>query len=244
MANDRLRSALLEHGYTPESLAELIGVDAKTVERWIGGRLPHRRHRYAVASRTRYDENYLWPDALARDQAADASESEIITVYPHRWAVPKDLWGHYFDNAEREIGILAYSGFFIADDPGLHALFKAKAADGVRVRIMVGDPDSAEVAARGADEGIDESMASKIRNVIVLYKPLLRIEGIEIRLHDTVLYNSIYRTDDQLLVNTHIYGAGASLAPVMHLRHVAGGDMVNTYLESFEKVWSGARPLD
>jgi hypothetical protein len=28
----------------------------------------------------------------------------------------------------------------------------------------------------------------------------------QIRLHDTPLYNSIYRFDDELLVNTHVYG--------------------------------------
>jgi hypothetical protein len=33
----------------------------------------------------------------------------------------------------------------------------------VRVRILVGDPDSAEVAARGELEGIGEALASKIR---------------------------------------------------------------------------------
>jgi hypothetical protein len=30
---------------------------------------------------------------------------------------------------------------------------------------------------------------------------------------------------------------------VLHLRRVAGGDMVTTYLESFERVWEGATPL-
>jgi hypothetical protein len=29
----------------------------------------------------------------------------------------------------------------------------------------------------------------------------------------------------------------------MHLRRVAGGTMVTTYLESFERVWSEAHPL-
>jgi hypothetical protein len=61
---------------------------------------------------------------------------------------------------------------------------------------------------------------------------LRNLAGIEFRLHSTVLYNSIYRADDQVLVNTHIYNFPASQAPVLHLRRVAGGDMVNTYLES------------
>ena len=31
--------------------------------------------------------------------------------------------------------------------------------------------------------------------------------GIEVRLHATTLYNSLYRFDQSLLVNTHAYGA-------------------------------------
>jgi hypothetical protein len=77
----------------------------------------------------------------------------------------------------------------------------------------------------------------------VLYKPLRQLDGVEVRLHDTVLYNSIYRADDDLLVNTHVYGNVASNSPVLHLRSVAGGDMVTTYRESFEPIWDNAKPL-
>jgi len=56
------------------------------------------------------------------------------------------------------------------------------------------------------------------------------------------LYNSIYRADDQLLVNTHIFGTMASNAPVFHLRKIPGGEMANTYLDSFERVWERATP--
>jgi hypothetical protein len=47
------------------------------------------------------------------------------------------------------------------------------------------------------------------------------VEKIEIRLHRTVLYNSIYRADDQLLVNQHAYGLPAAQAPVFCLRTTA-----------------------
>jgi transcriptional regulator with XRE-family HTH domain len=244
MANDRLRTALLQRGLTPTDLADATGVDPKTVERWIGGRIPYRRHRYLVATHLQADETYLWPDALAPFEAADASESEILTVYPHRWAVPRDAWGHLFGSAEKEIGVLVYSGLFLADDTGMQALLARKAVEGVSVRFLLGDPDSPHVDTRGQDEGIDEAMAAKIRNVIVLYRALRETEGVQFRVHSTVLYNSIYRADDELLVNPHVYGAAAAQAPVMHLRRVAGGGMVRTYLDSFEQVWSGARPLD
>ena len=207
------------------------------MERWINGRTPYRRHRFQVAAFLGVDETYLWPDALNPDQVANASESEIINIYPHRWSVPSDLWRNFFDNAERDIGVLVYSGLFLSEDAGVQRIFRQKADAGAKIRILLGDPDSDVVAQRGADEGVDDSQAAKIRNAIVMYRNIRDVDGIEFRLHRTVLYNSIYRADDQLLVNTHIYSFPAAQAPVLHLRRVAGGGMVTTYLESFERVW-------
>ncbi|MBL7255948.1 helix-turn-helix domain-containing protein [Paractinoplanes lichenicola] len=243
MPNERLRTAILERGITPAGLAEALQVDPKSVERWINGRTPYRRHRYAVAAHLGVDEVYLWPDALNPDQIASASESEIINIYPHRWTVPSDLWRRIFDRAGEDIGVLVYSGLFLSEDAGIQRIFRQKAEAGARVRILLGDPDSEVVAQRGADEGVDDAQAGKIKNALVMYRPLRQLDGIEFRLHRTVLYNSIYRADDQLLVNTHIYGVTASQAPVLHLRRVAGGGMVTTYLDSFERVWNDATPL-
>lgn len=243
MANERLRAALLRRELSAGQLAEDLGVDRKTVERWINGRVPFRRHRYAIARRLDAEEAYLWPEALAPSQVAEASESEIVTIYPHRWAVPREEWTQLFASAEREIGVLVYSGLFLADDAGIRELFRKKAAAGVRVRVLIGDTGAAAVRERGAHEGIHDALLAKIRNVVVLFAPLFGVEGIEFRQHGTVLYNSIYRADEELLVNAHVYGAPASQAPVLRLRQVAGGTMVATYLESFERVWSAATPL-
>ncbi|MFC3738837.1 XRE family transcriptional regulator [Paractinoplanes deccanensis] len=218
-------------------------MDPKSVERWVSGRTPYRRHRYAVAAHLGVDEVYLWPDALSADQVADASESEIVNIYPHRWTVPSDLWRHVFETAASEIGVLVYSGLFVSEDAGIQRIFRRKAEAGVRVRILLGDPDSEMVAQRGVDEGVYDVQAAKIRNALILYRPLRDVDGVEFRLHRTVLYNSIYRADDQLLVNTHIYSFTAAQAPVLHLRRVAGGSMVSTYLDSFERVWDDATPL-
>ena len=241
MQNERLRAALLERGLTPATLAEQIGVDPKSVERWVTqNRVPYRRHRYKVAALLGTDEAVLWPDALSRDQVAAAAESEIVTVYPHRWAVPPDAWRRLYEGATHEIGLLVYSGLFLAENTGLVQLLVSKARDGAQVRILLGDADSPEVAQHGEDIGLGEAMAARVRNSLVLLEPLRRIDGAEIRLHRTVLYNSIYRADDQLLVNTHVYGQPAHNAPVLHLRRVAGGDMVTTYVDSFDRVWTGA----
>lgn len=245
MANERLRAALLERGVSLDDFAAAIKVDPKTAERWITkGRTPYRKHRYAAASFLKIDESYLWPDALTTEQVSAASESEIVTVYPHRFAAPRDVWGRLFGQAEENIDILVYVGLFLADDAGIIRLLREKADAGVRIRVLLGDPESPHVLQRGVDEGIGDSITAKVRNAIVLYQPICGLDGVEIRLHDTVLYNSIYRGDDQLLVNPHVYGSNAAGAPMFHLRRVAGGDMVTMYLDSFERVWSDATPLD
>jgi transcriptional regulator with XRE-family HTH domain len=243
MPNERLRAALLERGLTPAALGDEIGVDHKTVERWLSGRVPYRRHRYAVASRLLLDEAYLWPGALSKEQVAAASDSEVVGIYPHRSDVPRDVWERLFGPAEHDIGVLVYSGLALAEDTSVQKILAERARAGVRVRVLLGEPDSPQVAERGKDEGVGDGMAARIRNVLVLYQALKATEGVEFRFHRTVLYNSIYRGDDQLLVNTHIYGMPASRAPVWHLRKVAGGEIASTYLESFERVWDGAVPV-
>jgi transcriptional regulator with XRE-family HTH domain len=243
MPNERLRATLLERGLTPATLGDELGVDPKTVERWISGRTPYRKYRFAVAARLGVDERYLWPGALSKEQVAAASDSEVLGIYPHRSDVPREAWERLFKAAERDIGVLVYSGLFLAEDPVLQKVLTERARAGVRVRILLGDPDSPQVAERGADEGVDGMMAAKIHNVLVLYRALRKVESTEFRFHRTILYNSIYRGDDHLLVNTHIYGVPAAGAPVWHLRKVAGGEIASTYLESFERVWDSAVPV-
>jgi transcriptional regulator with XRE-family HTH domain len=244
MANERLRALLLERRVTTAKLAEAVQVDAKTVERWIvAGRVPYRKHRYEVAAFFGVDESYIWPDALDHEQVLSASESEIVAVHPYRRAVPRDAWAHLFGQAEREIGILAYSCYFLAEDAGIRQLLAEKAESGVRVRILLGDPESPFVLQRGQSEGIGDTMPDKVRSAIAMFKPLQSLPNVEIRLHGTILYNSIYRGDDQVFVNTHIYGVMANNAPFFHLRKIPGGAIATTYLESFEQVWNEAEPL-
>jgi hypothetical protein len=172
-----------------------------------------------------------------------ARPDELGAIYPHRWAIPREEWTRFFASAEHDIGVLAYSALFLAEDAGLLRILADKANHGVTVRIALGDPDSPSVARRGQEEGIGDAMPAKIRNALTLYRPLLTSENVEIRLHQTVLYNSIYRADDQLFVNQHVYGIPAAHAPVVCFRNSENGDMVAAYLDSFERVWTVAEPI-
>jgi transcriptional regulator with XRE-family HTH domain len=235
--NETLRHALFRARLSEEDIAARLGVDPKTVRRWIDGRIPYPRHRWALADMLRADERDLWPE-LAPAPAVTSRPSEVVAVYPHRWSVPREVWHRLFRSARREIGILAYSGLFLAEDTGMTGVLSAKARAGVAIRIALGDPDSPRVAERGAQEGIDDAMAAKIRNALALYRPLREAAHAEIRLHRTVLYNSIYRADDEILVNQHAYGIPAANAPVFHLRRTPASEMFDSYLASFERVWS------
>jgi transcriptional regulator with XRE-family HTH domain len=241
--SEALRRALADARLTEEDVARRLGVDPKTVRRWIAGRTPYPRHRTALAALVGVDARDLWPDITRPAPLPQQPTSEILVTYPHRWAVPRGVWQRLFEGAQREIGILAYAGLFLAEDSGLLNTIAAKARTGVPVRIMLGDPDGSHITQRGADEGLGDSLAAKIRNSLVLYRPLRSVEGVEIRLHDTVLYNSIYRADDHLMINPHAYGIAAAQAPVLYVRQAELGDMTSTYLASFEAVWGQAAPL-
>lgn len=240
--NVALKHALADAGLKTVDVAGRLGVDPKTVERWIAGRRPHPGFRTALAALVGVAETDLWPPMTAPTRVVrQRGANEVKAAYPHRWAVPADAWRSLFASAEREIGVLVYGGLFLAEDPRILRLWREKARSGVKVRILLGDPDCPQVAQRGAEEGIDEAIAAKIRNVLVLYRPiLLGVPGIEVRLHRTVLYASIYRADDEMLVNPHIFGYPALAAPVLHLRATVYPQMLATYADSFERVWVNA----
>ncbi|MEU9226118.1 XRE family transcriptional regulator [Streptomyces massasporeus] len=229
---------------TVQDLADEIGVIPKTVERWITqGKVPYRRHQYATAAALRVDVTTIWEDGRTIESAADLSKAEIATVYPHRHTVPPGLWRELYGRAERNLDVLVYSGLFLSEDPLFHDLVKAKVEAGAQVRILLGDPECAAVRQRGIDEG-HQIMDGKIRNALLHYRALMRSHpDIGFRLHDSTLYNSIYRADDEMLVNPHVYGIGAFMAPVLHLRRLPGGGMFDTYANSIEHTWENARPV-
>jgi transcriptional regulator with XRE-family HTH domain len=240
--NEPLLRALLRAQLREDDVAARLGVDPKTVRRWLNGRVPYPHNRAAIAELVGADEADLWPDA-GGPLAAGARPEELGTVYPHRWAVPREDWVRLFGSAEYEIDILAYSALFLAEDAGMLQILADKGRTGVTVRIALGDPDGPNVAQRGAEKGIGDVMSAKVRNALTLYRPLSMVQNIEIRLHRTVLYNSIYRADHQLLVNQHTYGIPAAQSPAFCLSNTGNREMIAQYIDSFERVWASSAPL-
>ncbi|GGU44030.1 XRE family transcriptional regulator [Streptomyces violascens] len=237
--NERLRSVLAQRGVSPESLAETLKVDPKTVGRWLGGRVPHARHRFGVAQQLRVEESFLWP----APQQPGGMSSDLVGSYPNRASVPRELWLSLLREAESEISVLVFSGtFFAQSNPHVAKMLAERARDGVRVRLCFGDPTGQAVAVRGREEGIGDTLAAKIRASLTYYRPLLPQAGCEVRLHDTTLYTSLFRYDDTLLVNPHVYGQPASANPLLHLKRADSAGWFDTYADSFNTVWASSRP--
>src|SRR5207249_2848750 len=123
-----LRDAMLRSGLTPAAVADRIGVDPKTAERWITqGRAPYPKYRHAVAALVRESESFLWPNAVPVERAARIAQSEVVQIYPRRSAVPDDVWRRLLGEARDAIGILVYSGLFLPEQyPKLVSTLKAK----------------------------------------------------------------------------------------------------------------------
>ncbi|QUF07656.1 helix-turn-helix transcriptional regulator [Actinosynnema pretiosum subsp. pretiosum] len=244
MPNQRLRDSLLRNGFSFEQVAKATNVDPKTVERWITkNRTPYPRHRHAIASMVHETETYLWPDAVAAEAKKEINDSEVVQVYAHRHSVPQEVWTHLLDQTGMSISILVYAGMFLTDNPNLIKTMRRKAEEGVKIRIALGDPASREVARRSEEEGIGKgTLAAKVRNSLAFFKPLAESGHAEVRCHKTTLYNSIFRFDDEMLINTHVHGFMAAHAPMLHLRRLSGGDLFETYAESFQGVWDDAKP--
>jgi transcriptional regulator with XRE-family HTH domain len=228
--NENLRRALLQAQLSDEDVAARLEVDPKTVRRWLEGRLPYLRHRWALATMLDLDETDLWPQTSAEQSRPD----EVRAIYPHCDAVPRELWQDLFRSADREIGILADSGLFLAQDSRILAVLLNRAQAGVKLRLCLRDP---RLLSRPDDT------VARSRNALAQYWRLRETGDVEFRLHRVTLNNSVYRADDTLLIGQRAFGIPARWAPVLHLQRTESGDMATTYFESFNRVWTDALPL-
>ncbi|AUA11827.1 hypothetical protein CFP59_03945 [Streptomyces malaysiensis subsp. malaysiensis] len=190
------------------------------------------------------EESFLWPVAKSRaGQSGVGVGIELVGTYQNRASVPRDLWLSLLQGAQERIDVLVFSGtFFAQSNPHVAKMLTERAAAGTQVRLCFGDPQGQAVAIRGREEGIGDTLAAKIRASLTYYRPLLPEAGCEVRLHDTTLYNSLFRYDDNLMVNPHVWGQPASANPLFHLKRAEANGWFDNYAHSFDAVWVGARP--
>ncbi|WFB08337.1 helix-turn-helix domain-containing protein [Streptomyces sp. LX-29] len=244
MSNERLRAAMAAGGWTYATLADKVEVDPKSVERWVNlARTPRRTTALRAAETLGEDVHALWP-ALRQARAARAVSPELVALYEQRADIPVSAFVDMLKQASERIDVLVYAAVFLHEAyPRLNDLLAERAAKGCAVRIAIGDAGSINVQQRGQEERFGHGIESRCRLALMHYRSLIGTPGVEVRTHGTTLYNSIYRADDQALINAHVWGVNAFAAPVWHLRRSGEGGMFDTYVASFEAVWETATPV-
>ncbi|MFE7201917.1 helix-turn-helix domain-containing protein [Pseudonocardia alni] len=242
MPNDRLRAAIDAAGMTIEDVSARVHVDPKTVGRWVYSdvRRPHRTTRQRVAQLLRVEEGHLWP--ADERPTPSAAVAELVHLYPTRSAVPVSLWNDLIHSATEAVDVLVFSGQFLVEQHDVLPVIRSKAAAGVRFRLAVGDQHSPAVIQRAVEEGTTGGLEGRIQMMRRYLHEVAHLPGVEVRTHGTILYNSIYRFDDQALINGHAFGSLAGQNPMLHIRRVPGGSLWEHYMRSFDRVWDIAEP--
>jgi transcriptional regulator with XRE-family HTH domain len=245
--NQRLHEAIRQSGKSYDDIAEKIGTDPKTVSRWIrDGRLPRPHHRQELARIVGVPAAVLWPDA----PGVAYGTSELVGIYTTRRELSPSTVSSLLDAADENIDVLAYAALWLWDTvPAFADRVAVKITQGVNVRICLGDPDSEAVRLRGREEGIEDDVASRCR-LAAKYARAIKYSRAEpgkdtgtVRLTADTLYASIFRFDDDVLLNTHLWGNAASDSPVLYFRRQGDDGIAASAIRSFERVWRDAHPL-
>ena len=171
--NETFCRALLQAGLTEEDIAARLGVDPKTVRRWIEGRaLPYRRHRWALAALLGTAETDLWPQL----RSAQPRSAEVLAIYPRLSAVPSALWRHLLGSAQRVIDLLEQPEQPLVSGHDVVKVLDERARAGIAIRICLGGSGEIEADKHGA---------------LARYAPLRDSGQAEIRLHQGMLYSFI-----------------------------------------------------
>lgn len=245
MPNDTLRRALSEARLSERELAERIGADPKTVGRWVQdeSRMPHPRHRWAVADVLGVDELALWP-AAARAALKVGPDREVAAVYPSHSAVPAQVWSHLVTGAKRDIvfaDTVSYWYWYVV--PDLNRILREKAEAGVRIRVLVGIPDDPVIRADEEATDVPMTLSSRIEQTLRLLAPLRDV--IELRRTNDGFGRSVYRGDDDAVAHWWLHGQLGINFPAMHLRRrMDNGLFDQIAVRHVEALWESALPAD
>lgn len=249
--NLALEQVMKAKGVSARKLARAIGVTEITVRRWLENvhikvRLDNAQGAAHELGCTPHD---LWPDQFPPAQQPEPAEDHTPvafnpTLYASRTQVPITMWQNHFANAQSAIDILVFAATFLFDTLDDFTTTLTEAAQrGVQVRFLVGDPDGDNMRLRAQEEGIGESVKARSHNSVELLRPCTTTPGLDVRTHQTTLYTSIFRVDDDLIVNIHIYGSPGRDNPVMILSRRQEPRLWARFERAFTRVWDDAKPL-
>ncbi|MFH8221439.1 XRE family transcriptional regulator [Streptomyces sp. NPDC018057] len=170
-------------------------------------------------------------------------EQEIIASYPYRSACPRSVWGDLIRDAGSDILLSGYTNYFLwLEQPNLVETLRRKAGAGVRVRVLLGDPDGEVTRQREAIENVALTVSTRIRITLEHLARLGPLDGLEARFsapQDAMNHVSlsVFRFDGDALVTPHLAQLAGHDSPLLHLRGVRPGDMFSRFCDHAEELW-------
>ena len=242
-ANDSLRSALLDAGLSYADVASRLGVDEKTVQRWVTrARLPYPANRAALASLLGKEPEMLWPNAVRRTLRL-GHDRELIGVYPRRSDLPRNFYPNLIEQAGERLWFGGYTSYFIwVDGPHVADMLAERVTEGADIRFLLGAPDSPITRDRDAYEGSPLTLGTRIEMTV---REITKINGrcerpIEVRHTDRHVAWSLWIFDDDAVMTTHIGpGLGHDSLTTHWRRHGPGGGF-DRLVDHFTSLWDDA----
>ena len=203
---------------------------------------PHDRAR--VAHELGQEESYFWPSLLSTEQSRSATESELVQIWPTRQLVPGDVWRTLFRQATEQIDVLVYAGNFLIEAYDLVEVIRTKVRSRRRASGFCSATASARRSTSAPGRNVCRASWTAADRAWSTRPRWPNCPGVQIRLHQTVLYASQFRFDESMLVNNHTYGSpGSAITGASTSASVPGGQLFDYYQRAYERVWATGEPV-
>jgi hypothetical protein len=112
----------------------------------------------------------------------------------------------------------------------------------VKIRVVVGDPDSPLVTADEQATGGPLTLTTRIQQAEHLFAPL-REDGVEVRRSAMGFGRSVYIGDHAAAADWWLHGHRGDDFPVLHLRRRMEGGMFDAMAAHAEALWQAGQPV-
>jgi transcriptional regulator with XRE-family HTH domain len=221
MGNENLKNALETAGLTIEQLAEVIGVDPKSVQRWVtGATVPYPRHRAAISKALNRTERELWPyEKTGQAPTENKDENEALAAggdVTGAWAYADDQGApeliEFVNTTAGAIDVLD-SCCGIQITPDLTDALRVQAETGRPVRILT-----------------DGSAPH--------WEPLLTHPQIDLYLSEIPGEYWLIKTPDRMLMTINLeHAPDGTPPPMLELKATAGSGVFERLASKFEELW-------
>ncbi|MEU4208761.1 XRE family transcriptional regulator [Streptomyces sp. NPDC026206] len=190
-----------------------------------------------------------WLKAVRGSWPRAGGDQEIVQSYAYRSACPSTVWGDLIADATRDLFFGGYTSYFLwTHVPALPELLRQKAANGCRVRFLLGDPNSSVTRQREEIEDVAMTVSTRIRTTMEQLARMGEVEGLEARFSAPAdatnhVSLSVFRFDDEVLVTPHLARLVGHDSPLLHLRRRGDRGMFSRFVEHAEELWSRGVPI-